>query len=161
VQARSFDACEARRPDCSLGQYRCARVLGDRSCDSRHRLGMLARLPGARAKEIVKALERAGFLFQQGSRAFYRHPQTRRTTVVPMHSKELPRWRLKKISKEAGLTEDEFRNSCDRSVHCTLGAFGNESMRRRGDGRSKFLTADGFGGWRCAECRWVVVVLLG
>ena len=72
---------------------------------------MLARLGGARAKEIVKALERAGFLFdhQQGSHAFYRHPKTRCITVVPMHSKELPRWLLKKIIKEAGLTEDEFR----------------------------------------------------
>ena len=72
---------------------------------------MLARLPGARAKEIVRALERAGFLFdhQQGSHAFYRHPQTKRTTVVPIHSKELPRWLLKKIIKEAGLTEDEVR----------------------------------------------------
>jgi hypothetical protein len=26
-----------------------------------------------------------------------------------MHSKELPRWLLKKIIKEAGLTEDDFR----------------------------------------------------
>ena len=26
-----------------------------------------------------------------------------------MHSEELPRWLLKKIIKEAGLTEDEFR----------------------------------------------------
>ena len=72
---------------------------------------MLARLPGARAKEVIKALERAGFLFdrQQGSHATYRHPQTKSTTVVPVHSKELPRWLLKKIVKEAGLTEDEFR----------------------------------------------------
>ena len=72
---------------------------------------MRARLPGARAREVAKALERAGFLFdrQQGSHATYRHPQTKRTTVVPMHSKELPRWLLKKIIKEAGLTEDEFR----------------------------------------------------
>ena len=72
---------------------------------------MLARLPGARAKEVIKALERAGFLFerQQGSHATYRHPQTKRTTVVPVHSKELPRWLLKKIIKEAGLTEDQFR----------------------------------------------------
>ena len=60
---------------------------------------------------VVKALERGGFVFdhQQGSHAFYRHPQTKRTTVVPIHSKELPRWPLKKIIKEAGLTEDEFR----------------------------------------------------
>ena len=72
---------------------------------------MLARLPGARAREVAKALERAGFLFdrQRGSHATYRHPQTKRTTVVPMHSKELPRWLLKKIIKDAGLTDDEFR----------------------------------------------------
>jgi len=73
---------------------------------------MLARLPGGWAKDVVKALERAGFLFdrQQGSHAIYRHPGTKRTTVVPMHSKELPRWLLKKIIKEAGLTVDEFRS---------------------------------------------------
>ena len=73
---------------------------------------MLARLPGARAKEVIKALERAGFLFdrQQGSHATYRHPQTKRTTVVPVHSKELPRWLLKKIIKDAGLSEDQFRD---------------------------------------------------
>ena len=72
---------------------------------------MLARLPGARAKEVIRALERAGFLFerQQGSHATYRHPQSKYTTVVPVHSKELPRWLLKKIIKEAGLTEDQFR----------------------------------------------------
>ena len=72
---------------------------------------MLARLPGARAREVAKALERAGFLFdrQHGSHATYRHPLTKCTAVVPMHSKELPRWLLKKIIKEAGLTEDEFR----------------------------------------------------
>jgi predicted RNA binding protein YcfA (HicA-like mRNA interferase family) len=72
---------------------------------------MLARLPGARPREVVKALERTGFLFdrQQGSHATYRNPVTKHTTVVPMHSKELPRWLLKKIIKEAGLTEDEFR----------------------------------------------------
>jgi predicted RNA binding protein YcfA (HicA-like mRNA interferase family) len=81
------------------------------AADGRHRLSMLARLPGAQAREIVKALERAGFLFdhQQGSHAFYRHPQTKRTTVVPVRSKKLPRWLLKKIIKEADLTEDEFR----------------------------------------------------
>jgi len=72
---------------------------------------MLARLPGGRAKDVIKALERAGFLFdrQKGSHATYRNPQTKRTTVVPVHSRELPRWLLKKIIKEAGLTEDEFR----------------------------------------------------
>jgi hypothetical protein len=30
-------------------------------------------------------------------------------TVVPIHSKQMPRWLLKKIITEAGFTEDEFR----------------------------------------------------
>ena len=68
---------------------------------------MFARLPGARAREIVKALEQAGFLFdhQRGSHAFYRHPQTRRTTVMLVHSKELPRWLLKRIITFANCCE--------------------------------------------------------
>ncbi|MEQ1718995.1 MAG: type II toxin-antitoxin system HicA family toxin [Hyphomicrobium sp.] len=72
---------------------------------------MFARLPGATAREVARALERAGFLFdrQQGSHATYRHPTTKNTTIVPMHGKDLSRWLLKKIIKQVGLTEDEFR----------------------------------------------------
>jgi predicted RNA binding protein YcfA (HicA-like mRNA interferase family) len=73
---------------------------------------MVARLPGVQAKDIVRALERAGFEFerQKGSHVTLRHPAMARTTVVPMHSGEFPRWLLKRIIKEAGLTEDEFRH---------------------------------------------------
>ena len=39
-----------------------------------------------------------------------RNPETERTTVVPVHSSELPRWLLKKIIKDAGLSENEFRD---------------------------------------------------
>ncbi len=73
---------------------------------------MLARLPGARAKEVIRALERAGFRAEPQkatSHLLLRHPQTKRTTTVPIHSDELPRWLLKKIIKDAGLTEHEFR----------------------------------------------------
>jgi len=73
---------------------------------------MLARLPGVQAKDIVRALERAGFDFerQKGSHITLRNPVTLRTTVVPMHGGEFPRWLLKGIIKEAGLTEDQFRH---------------------------------------------------
>jgi predicted RNA binding protein YcfA (HicA-like mRNA interferase family) len=74
---------------------------------------MLARLPGARAKEVIRALERAGFVAEPQnatSHLVLRHPLTRRTTSVPIHSKELPRWLLKKIIKDAGLAEDQFRH---------------------------------------------------
>jgi len=72
---------------------------------------MIARLPGVQAKDIVRALEHAGFERerQKGSHVTLRNPTTTRTTVVPMHSGEFPRWLLKKIIKDAGLTEDQFR----------------------------------------------------
>ena len=73
---------------------------------------MLARLPGARAKEVIHALERAGFVAEPQkatSHVILRHPRTKRTTSVPVHSKELPRWLMKKIIKDAGLSEDQFR----------------------------------------------------
>ena len=47
---------------------------------------------------------------QKGSHITLRNPETKRTTVVPMHSAELPRWFMKKIIKDAGLSEDEFRS---------------------------------------------------
>jgi predicted RNA binding protein YcfA (HicA-like mRNA interferase family) len=73
---------------------------------------MLARLPGVRANQVIRALQHAGFVRQRQnstSHVLLRHAITRRTTVVPVHSKELPRWLLKKIIKDAGLSEDEFR----------------------------------------------------
>ncbi len=74
---------------------------------------MLARLPGARAKEVIRALQRAGFLVEPQkatSHVVLRHPLSKRSTSVPVHSKELPRWLLKKIIKDSGLSEDEFRS---------------------------------------------------
>ena len=73
---------------------------------------MLARLPGVRAKQVISALEKAGFVVerQKGSHATMRNPDTERTTVVPVHSSELPRWLVKKIIKDAGLSEDDFRD---------------------------------------------------
>jgi predicted RNA binding protein YcfA (HicA-like mRNA interferase family) len=73
---------------------------------------MLARLPGVRAKELIRALGKAGFVFDRQnatSHVVLRNPVTKRTTAVPVHSKELPRWLLKKIIKDAGLSEEEFR----------------------------------------------------
>jgi mRNA interferase HicA len=74
---------------------------------------MFARLPGMRANQVIKALRKAGFIFERQnstSHALFRHPVTMRTTVVPIHSRELPRWLLKKIIKDAGLDEEQFRS---------------------------------------------------
>ena len=71
---------------------------------------MTARLPPLTAREIVRALERAGFEFQRqkGSHVTLRHPIEGRTTVVPMHSGDVKRPLLKMIIAQAGLSEDEF-----------------------------------------------------
>jgi predicted RNA binding protein YcfA (HicA-like mRNA interferase family) len=74
---------------------------------------MLARLPGVRAKQLIRALEKAGFTVERQnstSHVLMRNPRSKRTTVVPIHSKELPRWLLKKIIKDAGLDEEQFRS---------------------------------------------------
>ncbi len=72
---------------------------------------MSGRLPGVQAKQIIKALEKAGFEFQRqkGGHVSMRNADTERTTVVPVHTGEFPRWLLKKIIRDAGLSEEEFR----------------------------------------------------
>ncbi|MDQ4062220.1 MAG: type II toxin-antitoxin system HicA family toxin [Pseudomonadota bacterium] len=72
----------------------------------------MARLPNVSAKDLIRALEEAGFLRsrQKGSHVSLRHPGTKRTTVVPMHTGDLKRSLLKKIIQDAGLTEDDFRD---------------------------------------------------
>jgi predicted RNA binding protein YcfA (HicA-like mRNA interferase family) len=73
---------------------------------------MFARLPGVRAKELMRVLEKAGFdvIRQKGSHVTLHNPDSDKTTLIPMHPGEFPRWLLKKIIKDAGLSEDEFRS---------------------------------------------------
>lgn len=72
---------------------------------------MTPRLPQVTAKELIAALKRAGFELdhQTGSHADLYHPLTRRQAVVPVHTGDIGRGLLKKIIKQAGLTEDAFR----------------------------------------------------
>jgi mRNA interferase HicA len=71
----------------------------------------MSRLPTVTPKQVVKALLKGGFIqeHQRGSHLSLYHPETRRQTVVPMHVGDLHRGLLKTIIKQAGLTEDEFR----------------------------------------------------
>jgi predicted RNA binding protein YcfA (HicA-like mRNA interferase family) len=73
---------------------------------------MLARLPAVRATELVRALEKVGFevMRQKGSHITLHNFGSDKTTLVPMHPGDLPRWLLKKIIKDAGLTEEQFRH---------------------------------------------------
>ena len=66
-------------------------------------------LPRVSAQQCVAALERAGFVFvsQKGSHRKYRHPDTGRRCVVPMH-RELAVGTLASILRQAGMTPTDF-----------------------------------------------------
>jgi mRNA interferase HicA len=69
----------------------------------------LTKLPDASWKDVVRALEKSGFVFdrQKGSHAIYYHPDTQATVSVPKHS-SIKKGTLMNIIKQTGLTKDEF-----------------------------------------------------
>lgn len=71
----------------------------------------MTRLPTLNARKIIQALEKVGFVLrrQRGSHYVMKHPTTKQETVVPIHGGDVDRSLLKAIIKQAGMTEDEFR----------------------------------------------------
>lgn len=70
----------------------------------------MARLPRARGREVVAALQKLGFVVVRirGSHHVLRHPDGR-TTVVPVHAREIiGPGLLRKILKDAELEPPEF-----------------------------------------------------
>lgn len=71
------------------------------------------RLPTVSGRDVVRALERAGFLVDRvvGSHHVMIDPQdSRRTVSVPVHgSCELKRGTLRSIIRQAGFCVEEFR----------------------------------------------------
>ncbi len=71
----------------------------------------MTKLPSLTAKEIIKKLRKAGFVFDRqakGSHEIWRNPNTRRRTTIPNHPGSIPKGTLKAIINEAGLTLEEF-----------------------------------------------------
>ena len=70
----------------------------------------MSRLPAVRPRELVAALERAGFVrhHQKGSHLYLWHAERRRMTVVPMHPGDVHRGLLRAVLKQADLSEAEF-----------------------------------------------------
>ena len=70
------------------------------------------KLPVLKAKEVVRALLRAGFFIhhQTGSHArlLHQHKPELRVTV-PIHAKDIPPSLLKRILRQASLPEEEFK----------------------------------------------------
>jgi predicted RNA binding protein YcfA (HicA-like mRNA interferase family) len=73
---------------------------------------MSRKLPDLKAKEVVLALQRAGFAKwrQKGSHLTMFRPDDRRALTVPMHfSKSVPKGTLYTIIRSSGISVDEFR----------------------------------------------------
>jgi predicted RNA binding protein YcfA (HicA-like mRNA interferase family) len=64
-----------------------------------------------KAKEVLQKLKRAGFeeRRQSDSHLVLRHEDGRQT-YLPMHTGDVPTGTFRSILKEAGLTEEEFRD---------------------------------------------------
>ena len=64
-----------------------------------------------KAKEVLRKLKRAGFeeRRQSGSHLVLRHEDGRQT-YLPMHTGDVPTGTFRSILKQAGLTEEEFRD---------------------------------------------------
>ena len=63
-----------------------------------------------RAKDVLARLKKAGFEVrrQSGSHVVLKHLDGRQT-YVPMHTGDVPNGTFRSILKQAGLSEDEFR----------------------------------------------------
>jgi predicted RNA binding protein YcfA (HicA-like mRNA interferase family) len=72
---------------------------------------MSHQLPALKPKDVLRALNRAGFFVHHvtGSHYFFKHPgkPTLRVTL-PWHNKDLKRGTLASIIRQAGYTIDEF-----------------------------------------------------
>jgi len=71
----------------------------------------MGRLKQIKARELVAALKRAGFEEhdQTGSHLILVNEEEDLQTSVPIHGGDVGRGLLKKILKQANLTEEEFR----------------------------------------------------
>ena len=69
----------------------------------------MSRLPVLSWQQVVKALERVGFVFdrQKGSHMVYYHPETNRTVVVPRH-REVRAGTLREVLREANLSPEDL-----------------------------------------------------
>ncbi|HHT9135351.1 MAG TPA: type II toxin-antitoxin system HicA family toxin [Candidatus Avalokitesvara rifleensis] len=71
----------------------------------------MSRLPSLTAREVLRKLKKAGFVFDRqakGSHEIWYNPATKRRTTIPHHPGDIPKGTLKAILQQAGLTLGEF-----------------------------------------------------
>ena len=68
----------------------------------------MPKLPSLRPKQVIRALQQAGFVFirQKGSHQIY--IRGNKAITIPYHNKDLKKGTLKHIVKQAGFEVDEF-----------------------------------------------------
>ena len=71
---------------------------------------MSHRLPSARPRQVLRALQKAGWEIhrRRGSHVSLRKEGCPYVVTIPMHAREMPRGTLMDIVKDAGLTPEEF-----------------------------------------------------
>lgn len=71
---------------------------------------MAGRLPQLKPQEVIRALERLGFVMrkQTGGHVILRHPGNKRVVSVPFHSGDIKRGLLFGIIKHSGVTQEQF-----------------------------------------------------
>ena len=70
----------------------------------------MTRLPALRGQDVVRTLEKVGFhiVRQKGSHVRMRHPNGRVVTIPVHPGQDIGRGLLRKILRDAELTQDEF-----------------------------------------------------
>jgi len=71
----------------------------------------VTKLPVVSGFEVVRALERAGFVpvGTRGSHRKLHHPERNLTVIVPLHRRALPPGTLASVLRQAGLTGEDLR----------------------------------------------------
>jgi predicted RNA binding protein YcfA (HicA-like mRNA interferase family) len=70
-------------------------------------------LPVVRPRQLIRALERAGFFVHhiRGSHHYLRHPDCPGVLItVPYHNRDLKRGTLRAILRQAGLAPEDLRD---------------------------------------------------
>ncbi len=70
----------------------------------------MTRMPSLKSKEVISILEKAGFHTDHitGSHYIMRQVQSQRRITVPYHAKDIKRGVLRSITKQSGLSQEEF-----------------------------------------------------
>jgi predicted RNA binding protein YcfA (HicA-like mRNA interferase family) len=76
----------------------------------------MPRLPGVRPRELIRFLERHGFVLDHtsGSHFIYYNPSSRKRAVVPQHTRDMPKGTLVSLLREAGFTRGDLIEFLER-----------------------------------------------